>query len=181
MPIDDHLSAPDWSERHEREVAAPPADALAAAHTVTLRDMPLAAVLMGMRGLRPRRPPREPFIELVETRVGLARLEDGVWGGALRPWHVRGASRPVDDLLAFTEPGWVRIAVSLEAEPRGAGSLLATETRIAATSEDARRAFGRYWLLVRHGSGLVRRSWLAAAERRALARGRPEGLRSDVR
>jgi hypothetical protein len=33
----------------------------------------------------------------------------------------------------------------------------------------ARRAFGRYWLVVRRGSGLVRVSWLHAAERRALA------------
>ena len=42
-----------------------------------------------------------------------------------------------------------------------------TETRVQLTDEAARRAFRRYWFVVRLFSGLVRRSWLAAAKRRA--------------
>ena len=89
--------------------------------------MPLAAVLLGLRGLRLRRPPRVPFL-------------------------VRRAR--------------VKLAVDLTATSAGSGTLVATETRIAATSEDARRAFGRYRRIVRPGSDLVRASWLRAAERR---------------
>jgi hypothetical protein len=77
-----------------------------------------------------------------------------------------GASRRVDDFAGFAEPGWVKIAFDLTAAPAGYGTLLATETRIAATSDDARRAFGRYWSVVRPGSDLVRASWLRAAQRR---------------
>jgi hypothetical protein len=79
MTLDDVLSDPDWRTRHERRVAAPPAVALAAARAVTIRDMPLAAVLLALRGFG--RPPPIPFVDLVERRVGLARLGENVWGG----------------------------------------------------------------------------------------------------
>jgi hypothetical protein len=44
-------------------------------------------------------------------------------------------------------------------------ALLYTETRVAAMDDRARRAFRRYWLVVGPFSGLVRRRWLAGAER----------------
>jgi hypothetical protein len=167
VTLDDVLPAPDWMTRHQRRVEASPAAALAAAREVTLAEMPLAAVLLGLRSLRLRRPPRIPFLALVERGVGLVRVGDDVWAGVQQPWHLRGAARRVDDFAAFAEPGWVKIAVDLTATPAGSGTLLATETRIAATSDDARRVFGRYWRVVRPGSDLVRASWLRAAERRA--------------
>jgi len=173
VTLDDCIPAPDWSERHSRAIAAPPAAVLAAARAVTVAEMPLAAALLAVRGLN-RRPPRIAVATLLETRVGGRWLEAGergdVWAGVLRPW--RNQSHPIaglEALLAFDEPGWVKVAMDLCAEPRGAGTLLRTETRIAATSDGARRVFGRYWLVVRPGSGLVRRSLLRAVERRALA------------
>jgi hypothetical protein len=123
--------------------------------------MRVAALLLALRGFG--RPPPIPFVELIERRVGLARLGDDLWGGVLRPWRIRGGSRRVDDFGAFAEPGWVKVAADLTAAADG---VVATETRIAATSDDARRAFGRYWLVVRPGSDIVRASWLRAAERR---------------
>jgi hypothetical protein len=44
---------------------------------------------------------------------------------------------------------------------------LTTETRVLLTDEASRRAFARYWLLIRPFSGLIRRRWLAAVARRA--------------
>jgi hypothetical protein len=44
---------------------------------------------------------------------------------------------------------------------------LTTETRVLLTDERSRRAFGRYWLLIRPFSGLIRRRWLAAIVCRA--------------
>ena len=168
MTLDDLIPAPHWAERHERAIAAAPEAALAAARAVTVAEMPLGRVLLTVRGLRTA---QEPFARMMETRVGMAHVSDepDLWAAALRPWLLRGGSRRVADLAAFAEPGWVKVAADLTVAPHPRGALLATETRIAATSDDARRAFGRYWLVVRHGSGLVRVSWLRAAERRALA------------
>jgi len=42
------------------------------------------------------------------------------------------------------------------------GGEWSTETRVMLTEERSRRAFGRYWLLIRPFSGLIRRRWLAA-------------------
>jgi hypothetical protein len=172
MTLDDCIAAPDWSERHSRVIAAPPEVVLAAARTVTVAEMPLAAVLLAVRALG-RRPSRKPFTTLVETRVGGVWLESGprgdVWAGVLRPWRNQSHRiADLDALLAFDDPGWVKVAMDLTVEPRGAGTVLRTETRIAATSDDARRIFGRYWFVVRPGSGLVRHSLLRAVERRAL-------------
>jgi hypothetical protein len=51
---------------------------------------------------------------------------------------------------------------------RADGTTLAeTETRVAATDPTARRGFGRYWLVIRGFSGLIRRDWLRAVARRA--------------
>ena len=62
------------------------------------------------------------------------------------------------------------MALAFWAEEDGAGeSVLVTETRVAPVDDAARRAFGRYWLLIRPFSGLIRRRWLAAAARRARA------------
>jgi hypothetical protein len=166
VTLDDVLPDPHWRTRHTRHVDAAPDAALAAARAVTLREMPLAAVLLAVRTSRVRRPPPVPFVRLVERGVGLAERGDCVWAGVQRPWTAHGESRTVDDLAAFEEPGWVKLAFDLTATADGAGTLLATETRIAATSEDARRAFARYWIVVRLGSGLVRTSWLRAAGRR---------------
>jgi hypothetical protein len=171
MTLDDVLPAPDWAERHSRAIAAPPAVVLAAARAVTIPEMRLAALLLTVRGFG--RPAPMPFTTLLEERIGGTWLESGpggdVWGGVLRPW--RNQSHPIagrDALLAFDEPGWVKVAMDLTVEPHGGGTRLSTETRIAATSDDARRIFGRYWLVVRPGSGLVRQSLLRAVERRAL-------------
>jgi hypothetical protein len=49
----------------------------------------------------------------------------------------------------------------------GGGSLLVTETRVAAVDEHALRAFLRYWRLVGPFSRLIRRRWLAAIARGA--------------
>jgi hypothetical protein len=49
--------------------------------------------------------------------------------------------------------------------PVDSGSELRTETRVLVTDAASRRRFGRYWRLIRPGSALVRRNWLAAKRR----------------
>ena len=57
----------------------------------------------------------------------------------------------------------VRIVFDLEARPAAGGSVLSTETRVAAGDRAARVAFRLYWLVVGPFSALIRRRWLRAA------------------
>ncbi len=74
---------------------------------------------------------------------------------------------PVAPLTPFEKAGsgQVRIVFDITATADGDGSILATETRVAAMDARARRAFRGYWLAVGPFSALIRRRWLAAAAR----------------
>jgi hypothetical protein len=90
---------------------------------------------------------------------------EAVFGFSAAPWKPTAGVRP----FAEASPNTVRIAFGLRAEPAAEGSRLVTETRVAAVDEHARRAFLRYWRLVGPFSGVVRRRWLGAVRRRAVA------------
>ena len=55
--------------------------------------------------------------------------------------------------------------VGHRATPRG--TRISTETRVLAVDPASRRRFALYWLVIRGGSGAIRRSWLHAIARRA--------------
>jgi hypothetical protein len=162
--LDDLIPSPHWRTRHARRVTVAPERAIAAAREVTLREMPLVALLIALRGLGSRRGSDVPLTQRLERGIGLTEVGENVWAGIQRPWKPRGEKRRVVDVAAFDEPGWVKLGVDL----RAADGVLATETRIVATDDEARRRFARYWLVVRPGSDLIRIAWLRAAERRAL-------------
>jgi hypothetical protein len=85
-----------------------------------------------------------------------------VLGAAGRPWSPRSRLTPFDEAGA----GQVRIVFDVTATAVADGmSILVTETRVAAMDVKARRAFRGYWLAVGPFSALIRRRWLAAAER----------------
>ncbi len=94
--------------------------------------------------------------------------------GAIGRWWSPSGNEPVagisdsDAFRAFDAPGYAKAAVAFEFSSVGPGTAIRTETRIACTDASARRLFGAYWLLIRLPSGLIRRSWLAAIERRAV-------------
>ena len=60
----------------------------------------------------------------------------------------------------------VKVALSFRCTNAAYGVLLITETRIV-TGPQVRKAFDRYWLVIRPGSDLVRGSMLRAIARRA--------------
>jgi len=47
------------------------------------------------------------------------------------------------------------------------GTFLSTETRVVATDARTRRAFAAYWLVIRPGSGAIRRELLRVVARRS--------------
>ena len=162
--LDDALPVWHHAERHELHVDASPDRALAAVRAVSATEMPSGKLLMRLRGLRPER-----SHSLMDAMVagGFTRFGDDVLVLVGKPWSARGALRRVDDFAAFAEPGYAKMALDFTATPDAAGTRLATETRVFLTDAAARRRFAVYWLVVRPFSGLLRRSWLAAAKRRA--------------
>ena len=175
MTIDDLLPAWDWRSAHATRVAATPARAIATMRALCAGDLPVSGVLMRIRALGRRVAAERPLLDAM-SRIGLAVLVDEgdhvVVGGILAPWQLRGGHLPVgsvDEFRAFADPGWVRVATAFTAAPDGAGSRIATETRIAATDAVARRRFARYWRVVGPFSGVTRREMLSAIRRRAEA------------
>ena len=157
--LDDVLPVYDVVERHATAVHAEPGDVVSAARAVTAREAPLLRWLFRLRGL----PVSDRPIWETMQRMGFGVSAEEVLVAVGRPWKIRGGLRRVSAPATFAEPGYAVMAIAFEAS----NGLLATETRVRLTDASARRRFRAYWLVVRPFSGLVRRSWLAAARRRA--------------
>ncbi|HEU0024620.1 MAG TPA: hypothetical protein VFQ12_08315 [Thermoleophilaceae bacterium] len=178
MILDEQLPGWDVRERHSVRIRTSPEQALAAARAVTTREVPLLVGLMAVRSLpaslarrqlrRLDRPVLQGF-----ARIGFAALghsdRELAHGGVGRFWQPSGGllSVPAEEFATFDEPGYVKAGFDFRVEPDGDGCILSTETRVLATDDGARRKFRLYWLLIRPGSGLIRRDWLRAIRARA--------------
>lgn len=178
---------PDYEvvERHRMAVKAPAAVTFAAAKDLNL-DSGIARVLFNARALalggaidrRPMVP--QPFVaqaQAIGWRV-LAEVPGSqiVFGAVTKPWEAAPGFRgiPAAEFAAFAEPDYVKIVLTLRADPAGTeGSIFRTETRACTTDPEARRKFRIYWALVKPGVGLIRLLMLGPikdeAERRAKA------------
>lgn len=147
--------APRWQfrERHTLRIDAPPERIYAALRAVTAREIRFflsftAIRRLGRRGkpgiLNP--PPDEPILD-VATRTGFELLADDP------PREIVIGLRIGRDVFA---------AMNFHID----GGVLSTETRVHAATRRAALAFGAYWLLIRAGSGILRRTWLRAIRRR---------------
>jgi hypothetical protein len=179
VTLDDVIPAPHFSERHERRIAAPPEAVWLALHELRLADAPLARTLMDVRMLPARllgraRPAMvtRPFLERGPVPVLASdRPRSVVAAGVLQPWKLRGGEQAprldAAQLRAFGEPGWVKVAVDFVLHPDGDHTRLSTETRVRATDRGTRLRFGAYWVVIRAGSGLIRREMLRLVAQRA--------------
>jgi hypothetical protein len=170
-------------EHHRIHVAAPAAITLAAARDMELFQSPVVLALVRCRELvlgaapdtRPR--PRGLLAEAQALGWGVLDERPGreiVVGAVTQPWKANVVFRalPPDAFAAFDEPGYVKIAWTLRADPVGVDeSVFSTETRVVSTDPDARARFRRYWSLFSPGIILIRWVMLgplrADAERRA--------------
>ena len=130
-------------------------------------DTPIAGRLMRLRGIGGER--GQPIFEQMR-RFGFEVVAEDegelVIAAVGQPWKWRGGMRPdVRDFRTFAEPGYAKMALNFRVE----GGVLSTETRVYVTDESSRRAFRRYWLVIRPFSGLIRRAWLRAIAQRAAA------------
>jgi hypothetical protein len=118
-------------------------------------------ILFRLRGLKVES--ERPIWEQMRER-GFREVEAGTLVAVGRPWRV------LQELAPDGHKRRGSLAV-MAMDFRAEDGVLSTETRVLLTDARARRRFRVYWLLVRPFSGLVRRSWLRAAKRRAEAGG----------
>lgn len=185
--IDEYLPDFDVVERHAMVVRAAPARVWAALRATDFGRSPLIGGLLALRALpslltapsktlrrirdrHARAVTLDAFLEagfaLLDERPG-RELLIGLEG---RFWTARGDLRGTDArrFRAPLAPGLARAAWDFRVEPIGEGrTRLSTETRVRCADAAARRRFRPYWLLVRPGSGLIRRAMLAAIRRAA--------------
>ena len=181
--LDQFLPVYDVAERHHIRVDAPAEMTFAAACEVDIRQSPIVTAIFKARevilGSEPDTVVR-PRGLLASTRsIGWGVLAEApsravVMGAVTKPWEANVVFRalPPADFAAFHEPGYVKIAWTLRADPLTAlTSVFRTETRAIATDASARRKFRRYWSLLSPGIIVIRWMMLtpvrAEAERRA--------------
>lgn len=183
--LDRFIAHPEVSERHYTLVSAPAEVTWDAARALDFRRSPVVrGIFRGRELLMRSRPPTQDgfgsFLDQI-TALGWRILaeETGrelVFGAVTRPWEADVVFRgvPPEEFAGFSEPGYAKIAWTLQVEPAGRRSVFSTETRVATTDAEARRRFRRYWSMMSPGILLIRRESLRLvrreAERRAAVR-----------
>ena len=200
MLLDELMPRFDVVERHQTLVHATPPEIFAAIRQADLSGGAIVRALLGLRALpaalfafarspraatadlharRARRGFRLADFERVGFHVVAERAPEELVIGLLgRFWTPRGdlCARVTEDSFRTGPPAGQALAgwnVTVEAREDGLADLR-TETRVWC-APDARIKFRLYWLLVRSGSGLIRRSMLRAIRRRAEQGSRPVG------
>jgi hypothetical protein len=171
--LDQAMPSYDRSELHHRQTSAPAAALWSAIHDLKADELTAMRVLMGLRTLGRRIDDGDQTVLEGFKRMGFREVAQDpnrelVVAGIGQFWKPSGGLRKVADkeqFLDFEEPGYATVAFNF----RVSAGVLSTETRIAGTDARARRLFSLYWTLVRPGSGLIRREWLRALDRRAQA------------
>ena len=177
--LDGFIPRPDVVERHAIAVDASPAVTLDAAKQQNMFDSPIVRVIFKAREIAVGGTPVDPLPsrELLASAQALgwgvlADVPDReiVMGAVTKPWEANVVFRslPPGAFAAFSEPGYVKIAWTLRADPAANGtSLFRTETRAQATDPVARSHFRRYWMLASPGIALIRRLLLRPLKREA--------------
>jgi len=173
---------PRWHfrERHALAIDAAPGAIWRAVHDVRPDQVRFMRELFWLRGLPARLTGRhvasgggaESLLEIAKGGGFVLLAEqperEVVLGTIGRFWELN--TRPLrfadaTAFRAFADPSYARAAITFRLEK----SCLYTETRIVIDDRVAHRRFALYWLFVRPGSALLRRTWLQAIARQARA------------
>jgi len=102
-----------------------------------------------------------------EPTDGHAILIFGAAGKFWSPAHNGPLSfDSAEDFIEFGEPGNAKTVARFEVWDDGGVTRIETETLVACTDPASTKKFALYWAIIRGPSGLLRRSWLAAIDRR---------------
>src|SRR3954453_3503405 len=181
--LDEIVPVYQFNEVHRIEVNAQCSKTYDAVTKVTGNEIQLMYALLWIRRMGRRGPEsilnlpdNTPVLEVALRNTFLKLAEDPprelVVGTVVkRPENTALRVRQHPELYGrISEPGWAMGTMNFLLVPNGdAGCTVTTETRVFATSPDARRAFAAYWRVIYPGSSLIRHMWLKAIKERAEA------------
>jgi hypothetical protein len=182
--LDRFIPTYDVADRRKTWVAAPPEVTIGAAGEIDFENSPVVRAIFKGRELimrsKPVTPiPAEGLLSQVKS-LGWCVLAERpgreiILGAATKPWEANPVFRALssEEFAQFAEPGFVKIAWTLRADPAGDyGSIFRTETRAVATDADSRRKFRPYWSFLSPGIILIRQAMLKSVRREAEAQWR---------
>jgi len=164
---------PDYSfnEYHDIRINASPEEVKHALQTTGVGDIPAVHLLLKIRGIGDKdlnhkvadNKPAQKTFSTPDFNFFIADSTEFISVMILRasaktpPPEVTTA----EQFMAFNEPGYVKVAfnfrfISLE----NGQTLVSTETRNYAMTNEDGRIFGRYWRIIYPGSAIIRRLWL---------------------
>jgi hypothetical protein len=153
---------PEWHfhEVHRVRIGAPRAVVMRAAMELTWDEVPAARLLMHLT--RNDMTTYRRVLGDIANRLAESEREV-VFGGVGSPSGPPELAEPVaESFRAFAEPGHRKTVMNISYT----GGVLSTETRVLATDPATRRTFRLYWIVIRLGSGFIRRAVLSAVRRR---------------
>ena len=178
--LDRFIPEPEVVERHYIAINAPPEIVLATAKEMEVLDSPIARTLIKARELamggKPDPRPHPTQLAQQMQSIGWVVLAETagreiVFGAVTKPWEVAPEFRsiPAAEFAGFAEPGYVKIAWTLRADPLFGDdrSVFRTETRVSTTDAASRMRFRKYWSFVAPGIKLIRIAMLRPLKRQA--------------
>ena len=185
MIIDEVLPTFEYRVDVHVVVDASPATTFAAIDTANLLDDPIVRMLSEvrdvpnrvarrMRGDAMANPKRFTFADNASTGAWVDLGEtpglERVTGAVGRFWQRDYGWVPVTpgEFRTFSEPGYAKTVVAFSVRPYGEHrTLLSMDSRTGVTDDEARRRFGRYWLLVRPFARVMMRHGLQCVKSEA--------------
>ena len=189
--LDQFIPDPEVAEHHQIDIKAPADVVMAAAREIELLKSPVIRAILKARELALGGEPdkRDHPTALVDQMLSIGWVvlaerpgREMVLGSVTQPWQAAPVFRsvPAAEFRDFSEPGYVKIAWTLRADPIGeTRSTFHTETRVCTTDAEARRRFRNYWSFVAPGVEVIRMAMLRPVAPRG--RTRPPGRRHDHR
>ena len=180
--LDRFIPAPEVSEHHQIDIRAPADVVMSTAKEIELLKSPVIRAVIKARELAlggepdRRAHPTKLLDQMLSIGWGvLAELpgRELVLGSVTQPWEASPVFRsvPASAFKDFDEPGFVKIAWTLRADPVDPNhSVFHTETRVCTTDEDARTRFRDYWSFVAPGVQVIRMALLRPLRDAAEAR-----------
>lgn len=178
LNLDDLVPDPDIASHSELVIRADPGAVWAELISIKMDALPLTRILEIVRYI-PRRVARrggwasadQTYLEhLPIPVVSLVPASSQISAGLSRAWKLLSPLPKPDidarDLPRWKEPGWIKVAMEFRLEAVSDGTLLTSETRIAATDPRTRRAFARYWHLISWFSTYIRHEVMTKISRR---------------
>jgi len=177
--LDRFIPEPEVLEHYKITIKAPADVVIASAKQLELLKSPVIRAIFRARelalgGTPDTRPHPTTLMEQMQS-IGWVVLSERagreiVFGSVTQPWQAEPVFRsiPPEQFKEFAEPGYVKIAWTLRADPVDERqSVFHTETRVCTTDAPARERFRNYWSFVAPGVELIRLAMLRPLKRAA--------------